>query len=90
MAWLIESAEGGPTVVDALEDVADLYRGRLERRLDRTTVLVRPIAEQAREAVMDNQIPQTAAVKRGPAKLRVDYDGTPKFKRIEGTNMEWE
>jgi type II secretory pathway component PulF len=45
VAWLIESAEGGPTVVDALEDVADLYRGRLERRLDRTTVLVRPIAE---------------------------------------------
>ena len=31
--------------MDALEDVADLYRGRLERRLDRTSVLVRPVAE---------------------------------------------
>ncbi len=45
--------------------------------------------DQAREALMDNKIPQTAAVKRGPAKLEIDYDGTPKFKRIEGTQMEY-
>ncbi len=45
--------------------------------------------EQAREALMDNRIPQTAAVKRGTAQLLIDYDGTPKFKRIEGTQMEY-
>ena len=45
--------------------------------------------DQAREALMDNRIPQTAAVKRGAARLQIDYDGTPKFKRIEGTQMEY-
>jgi hypothetical protein len=44
---------------------------------------------QAQEAVMDNQIPQTAAVKRGPARLGIDYDGVPKFKKIDGTDMEY-
>jgi hypothetical protein len=44
---------------------------------------------QAREALMDNQIPQTAAVKRGSVKLMVEYDGTPKFRPIEGTDMEY-
>ncbi len=45
--------------------------------------------DQAREALMDNRIPQTAAVKRGAARLQIDYDGSPKFKRIEGTQMEY-
>lgn len=46
-------------------------------------------SEQAREALMDNRIPQTAAVKRGAARLDIDYAGTPEFKRIEGTQMEY-
>ena len=44
---------------------------------------------QARESLMDSQIPQTATVKRGQARLAIDYDGTPQFKRIEGTEMEY-
>jgi general secretion pathway protein F len=43
--WLVESAEGGPAVVDALEDIADIHRNRLDRRLDHASVLVRPFAE---------------------------------------------
>jgi hypothetical protein len=38
---------------------------------------------------MDNRIPQTAAVTRGAARLQIDYDGTPQFKRIDGTQMEY-
>ena len=45
------------------------------------------ITDEAREALMDNRIPQTAAVKRGSARLRVTYDGSPKFKPIDGTGM---
>ncbi len=45
--------------------------------------------EQAKEAVMDNQIPQTTAVKRSEAKLQVAYDGDPKFEKIEGTSMDY-
>lgn len=43
----------------------------------------------AREAAMDAQIPQTAAIDRNKANLTVKYDGTPNFEEIEGTQMHW-
>lgn len=48
-----------------------------------------PGTEQAKEAVIANQIPQTAEVKRSQAKLSVTYDGPPQFRPIEGTSMEY-
>ncbi|MBW1848437.1 MAG: hypothetical protein JRJ27_15160 [Deltaproteobacteria bacterium] len=43
--------------------------------------------DDAREAVLDTYIPQTTAIKRGEAEVAVIYDGKPKFKKIEGTNI---
>jgi hypothetical protein len=48
-----------------------------------------PGTEQAREAIIANQIPQTATVQRSEAKLNVQYDGPPQFQPIEGTAMEY-
>jgi hypothetical protein len=48
-----------------------------------------PGTELAREALLDAQIPQTAAVKRSGVKLQVEYDGAPQFKAIEGTKLEY-
>jgi hypothetical protein len=48
-----------------------------------------PGTEQAKEAVIANQIPQTATVQRSQAKLTVAYDGAPQFRPIEGTSMEY-
>ena len=48
-----------------------------------------PGTEQAREAVIANQIPQTATVRRADAKLDVRYSGEPQFMPIEGTPMEY-
>ena len=48
-----------------------------------------PGTEEAREAVIANQIPQTATVRRSEAKLDVKYDGPPQFQPIEGTGMEY-
>jgi hypothetical protein len=45
--------------------------------------------QEAEDAVMDNQIPQTTTVKRNEATLDVAYDGEPKFQAIEGTTMEY-
>jgi hypothetical protein len=44
---------------------------------------------EAREAVIANQVPQTAVVKRNDAKLTVQYDGAAQFQPIEGTNLEY-
>jgi len=43
----------------------------------------------AKDALLDAQIPQTAAIKRNPVTLEVKYDGAPQFKAIEGTKMEF-
>jgi hypothetical protein len=43
---------------------------------------------EAEDALADSQIPQTAAVKREQA-LRVTYDGEPRFKAIEGTQLAY-
>ncbi|MBT8342681.1 MAG: carbohydrate-binding family V/XII [Desulfatitalea sp.] len=45
--------------------------------------------EEANEAILDVQIPQTAAIKRSEAKLDVQYDGAPKFERIAGTQIDY-
>ncbi len=45
--------------------------------------------QEASEAVLDAQIPQTAKVKRGEAKLKVVYDGDPQFAAIPGTELQY-
>ncbi|HSN57597.1 MAG TPA: hypothetical protein VLT32_23205 [Candidatus Sulfomarinibacteraceae bacterium] len=42
--------------------------------------------EQAREAVLDNAIPQTASVKRDDTSYQVSYDGRPDFKAVDGAS----
>ncbi|GAA4822825.1 hypothetical protein [Algivirga pacifica] len=44
--------------------------------------------DAANEALLDAQIPQTAKVERSSTECNVTYDGSPKFERIEGTNMQ--
>lgn len=48
-----------------------------------------PGTAAAMDALLDAQIPQTAAIKRSAATLEVAYDGAPKFKAIEGTKLEF-
>lgn len=45
--------------------------------------------DEANQAVLDAQIPQTAAIKRNDATLTVKYDGEPKFVRIDDTDVEY-
>jgi hypothetical protein len=45
--------------------------------------------EQARDAVLDNTIPQTAAIKRDDDSFSVEYDGAPDFAPIEDIRVEY-
>ena len=57
---------------------------------DMSTVLYAvPGTKAAEEAVLDAQMPQTAAVERSGASLDVEYDGTPTFQAIEGTSLSY-
>jgi hypothetical protein len=44
---------------------------------------------EAEDAMLDAQVPQTTAIQRDKAKTEVKYDGEPKFKKIEGTAVEY-
>ncbi|WP_057831809.1 hypothetical protein [Colwellia sp. TT2012] len=45
--------------------------------------------DEANQAVLNAQIPQTAAIKRSEAKLTVQYDGEPKFVHIKDTKVDY-
>ena len=45
--------------------------------------------QQAKEAVLDNYIPQTAAIDRKEATTEIKYAGDPKFDKIPDTNLEY-
>ncbi|MCX5891812.1 MAG: hypothetical protein NTW80_02380, partial [Deltaproteobacteria bacterium] len=44
---------------------------------------------QAQDAVLENSIPQTAAIDRKKATIKVSYDGEAKFQKIAGTDLEY-
>ena len=44
---------------------------------------------QARDAVLDNTIPQTAAIQRDDSSLSIEYDGAPDFAPIEDIKVEY-
>jgi hypothetical protein len=45
--------------------------------------------EEANDAILDAQIPETAAIERSKASLTVEYDGQPKFEQISGTEVSY-
>jgi hypothetical protein len=45
--------------------------------------------EEAREAVLDAQVPQTAAVARGEVDIDVQYDGNPSFEAVDGADLTY-
>jgi hypothetical protein len=48
-----------------------------------------PGTPQAREALIYNDIPQTATITRSGTQLTVTYDGEPQFRPIEGTSLQY-
>jgi len=42
---------------------------------------------EARDAILDAQVPQTAAVARGEVDIKVEYDGTPIYEPVDGTGL---
>jgi hypothetical protein len=48
-----------------------------------------PGTPQAKEALIANEIPQTAAISRTGAKLAVVYQGAPSFEPVQGTSLQY-
>lgn len=48
-----------------------------------------PGTSEAQEALYEQQMPQTAVVDRKTATTKVEYDGKPKFEKMEGTSVQY-
>ncbi len=48
-----------------------------------------PNTREAKEAMLENEIPQTAEIDRKKASVEVVYDGNPEFERMQGTEMAY-
>lgn len=48
-----------------------------------------PGTPEAKSAILEQSIPQTATIDRKEAKIEVTYDGEPKFEEVTGTSMKY-
>ena len=48
-----------------------------------------PGTQEAKDAMLENSVPQTAEIDRKTATVEVQYDGNPKFTKIESTSISY-
>jgi len=87
--WYISAKMEGPWQYVPGEKLPSDFAKIPEETTMGTVLYSVPGTDIAKEAVLDTQIPQTAAVDRKKAKLTVEYDGDPKFETIKGTKMKY-
>ena len=87
--WYASSNLKGPWKYVSGEDLPEDFSSIPEDSEMGTVLFAVPGTDIAEEAVLDTQIPQTAAVDRKKAKLSVEYDGDPEFETIEGVNLSY-
>lgn len=87
--WYSAPTIDGPwTWVDPAQLPSDF--SRIPQTSPEARVLVSvPTTSQAKEAVIANDIPQTATVDRSQTSFTANYDGDPRFKPISNTDLEY-
>jgi hypothetical protein len=87
--WFRAKSLQGPWAFNSSDKLPDAFNDiPIDSRQADSRVYVAG-TDEAREAVMDAQIPQTAAVEKGSVDIEVSYDGEPRFDGIEGTSLAY-
>ncbi len=87
--WYSAKSMNGPWTYVPADKLPDDF-AKIPEGSDKGHVLAHVAGtDQAVEAVQDSCIPQTAKIDRKKATLKVNYDGAPRFKAIEGTEMAY-
>src|SRR6478735_1925094 len=87
--WYHSKNLKGPWVFVAADKLPDDF-AKIPEGTEKDIVLASVAGTPAaKEALLDAQVPQTAAVDRKTAKVEVKYDGEPKFEAIEGTTLSY-
>ncbi|MEH6515433.1 MAG: hypothetical protein V7742_02040 [Halioglobus sp.] len=87
--WYRSDNLEGPWSYTNGDDLPTDFRDIPETSEINTVLYAVPGTKAAEEAVLDAQMPQTAAVDPNKASLDVEYDGTPKFEGIDGTDLAY-
>lgn len=83
------SLERGPWEFVSAKDLPADF-ARIPETHPRGAVLASvPGTPEAEQAIIANEIPQTATVQRSEARLDVTYDGAPQWRSIEGTSLTY-
>jgi hypothetical protein len=87
--WFKSDSLDGPWTFVTAADMPSEF-AKIPRDNPKATLLASvPGTPEAKEALIANSIPQTAAITRAEAKLTVQYDGEPTFVPMEGTSMSY-
>lgn len=85
--WYRSKSLDGPWAFQESDRLPDAF-ARIPQESDQADSRVYVAGtEEAEEAVLDAQVPQTAAIQRGEADVDVQYDGEPVFAPVDGTDM---
>jgi hypothetical protein len=84
--WFVSKTLDGAWVNIPADDISKEFLKIPEESIKGEVLAAVPGSNMAREAVLDANIPQTAAIKRD-ATASVKYDGEPSFERIAGTTL---
>ncbi len=87
--WYTARSEQGPWTYVAPDQLPDAFR-QIPPDSPRGNVLASVAGtDQADDAVADDEIPQTSAIRRDARDVSVAWDGAPQFERIPGTALEY-
>jgi hypothetical protein len=87
--WFAGPSMKGPWSFIAPENLPRAFANIPENSPKANDLAFVPGTDRAKDAVMDNVIPQTAEVSRADAKIDVQYDGAPQFSPIPNTSLEY-
>jgi len=85
--WFRSNSLDGPWVFEPADELPAAFANIPQDSNQADSRVYVAGTEEAREAVLDAQIPQTAAVKRGEADIDVEYDGEPVYEPVDGTEL---
>jgi hypothetical protein len=87
--WYASAGLQGPWIYTSSDKLPEDFR-KIPKGSDKDNVLASVAGTpEAKDALADAQVPQTAKVDRKKATTKVTYDGDPKFEKIEGTALEY-
>jgi hypothetical protein len=87
--WYMSSSMQGPWAFIQSDELPAVFQSIPENSNQADSRVYVAGTDEAREAVMDAQIPQTAAIKKGRVEIEVTYDGAPIFVEIPGVELKY-